>query len=41
MDKEEWDIQASSNELNSHGNKRQSMRNLVNDAVIVFYGDRR
>ena len=39
MGEGEWEIQASSYGI-SHGNKRHSIRNRVDDIIIALYGDR-
>ena len=39
MSKEKWEIQASSYWVNKSCNKRHSIRNTVNDIIIVIYWD--
>ena len=36
----EWEIQASSTGMKSHGTKRHSVQNTVNGMVIAIFGDR-
>ena len=39
MSEGEWEVQASSFGVKSHGNKRYSTGNIFTDIVIVLYGD--